>query len=284
MQKWIKIKQIFQYFLKIKATLHAASASYYIFLSILPASIILLNIVFSVPGLSDKLYDISASVLPADFLYLLDRIWLLLLQDRSISLFSFSVLTALWSISKGILAIMDGLSAVTEIKSDTIYWRRRLYASVYFFLFLLISLLAMTLILFGKELVLWLFAAFPNRTGLLEQLIRSRLVLFTVLLSVLFGFMYWLVLRRDLLFRSCWLGGMMSALVCMIFSLGFTIYSRYLSVYARSYGSLGHTILFMIWLHSCIILFFYGGVASKWINHKFLRVDHTKKDRNIDRS
>lgn len=277
MQKWIKFKRIFQYFQNTKAALHAASASYYLFLSIFPASIILLNIVLSVPGLSDKLYHISASVLPADFLDVLDRIWLLLLQDRSISLFSFSVLTALWSISKGVLAIMDGLSAVTETKTDGFYWHRRLHAAVYFFLFLLISFLSMTLVLFGKELILWLLTRYPNRTVLLEQLIRSRLVLFTALLSIIFGFMYWLVLKKKLMFRSCWLGGLLSALSCMIYSLGFSIYSRYLSAYARSYGTIGQTILFMIWLHGCIILFFYGGIASKWI-------DHTAMNRNTDRS
>ena len=67
---------------------------------------------------------------------------------------SLTILTLLWSASKGILSMMTGLNTIHEIEEKRNYFVLRFISSIYIGLMAVAVLFGMVLLLFGNSLLI----------------------------------------------------------------------------------------------------------------------------------
>lgn len=74
---------------------------------------------------------------------------------------SITILTLLWSASKGILSLMTGLNTIHEISEKRNYFVLRFISSIYIGLFAIAVLFGLILLLFGNSLLIQLYRFEP---------------------------------------------------------------------------------------------------------------------------
>ena len=182
--------------------------------------------------------------------------------NSTLTLLSLSAVTTLWSASRGILYISDGLDAVLQHHGKRRYLYRRVMSIVYFLLLALALSTMLTVHVFGETVMDACIRWFPHALDLAEALYHLRFFYFILIFGMVFSLIYWLFPRRALRFRCCLLSGMLTALGWIVISQLFSIYVNHFAGYIKLYGGIGLLILACIWLNFCILLFLYGAVLS----------------------
>ena len=263
MRRWESLRQLWAPFIRSPISLYAAGASFYMLLSALPASAFFLALLPYLPVTQTTWTQILEQAFPAPFLPIVFALLQAAAARRSAAMLSLSALTALWSASKGILALMDGLNAVLSMRHTKLYILRRLTAIAYFLL-LEAGLLAMLgLYVFGRQLLDGCLQWFPGFSELMRLLLQLRAVYTVLPFGFLFAAVFYFLPARRLRFRYCLAGGVFSAAGWLILSLGFSIYVNYISNMDRLYGGLGMMLLAAFWVHSCMVLVLCGGLLAQ---------------------
>ena len=255
---WSSLRRIWSPFQSCPAVIYAAAACFYLFLSMLPAFLFLSALLPYLPASEFHWNEILLEAIPDSFLPVLEGFWLPVSQNSSPAILSLSGLIVLWSASKGMGAIMDGIYAVLDEEVDISFFRRRFRAMGSFLLLLFSVFLMLGVYVFGEQFLTYL----PRWTKLTSWLIRLRPFYTMLLLIVEFSLMFWFLPGCRLPFRSCLAGAALSGAGWVLFSYGFSVYVDQFSHYQQLYGGIGLAILAAIWLQSCLALLLYGAKLS----------------------
>ncbi len=231
------LRQIWAPFSDSPSSTYAASACFYMLISLLPALLLSLSVLPYLP--LEPLWNL----LPQAFRPIADYVLELVQEADPVAAISLSAVITLWSASKGVMAISTGLNAVMGFSGEASFFKRRLHAMISFLL-----------------LLTCLFAL-PFVSGIL---VVPALWLF-------FSLLYWLLPKRRITFRCCCLGSILPTVGWLVLIWLFSIYVNYFSSYQRLYGSLGLLLMACIWLQWCILLLLYGGLLSKLVFEKKYR-------------
>ncbi len=257
-------------------TVFSASASLYIIIASVPFAILLLSLVqfllpfseteliFAVkPFLSPKLHFVAEALILELFL-------------RSKSIISISLISALWTASRGVSAISKGVRRVYAIDEPT-FFRAILKDSLNTLLLILMLILSLVILVFGSAA-----GAFLLEKNIVSQRALSffgafRAVVFLALLTMLFTFIYRLIAGRAMPFKSHIAGAVFSAVGWVIFSLGYEFYIERFANYSYIYGSLTAVVLLMLWLYFCMIIFLFGAEINRLLQKSIL--DKQRKEK-----
>lgn len=256
---FFKCKMIFDKYSKDEVGVYAAQASFFIILSAFPFLMLLLSMIQLVPlvRVSDLLTVIVDAV-PESLDAVVIRIVESLYSDSPMALFSVTALAALWSSSKGMLSIENGLNRIYGISNQRPYLIRRLVCTGYTIIFTVMCVLCLVLLVFGDTIYGVIMSTFPAFYDS-AALILSIRELISVPLLILFFLAVYTVLpyrKQDIRFQLP--GAVVSAVGWTAFSRVFSIYFRYFSTLAITYGSLTAVILFMLWVYFCLCILFIG--------------------------
>lgn len=256
------LKRLWEPFTACRASLYAAGASFYILLSVFPTALFLLSLLPYLPLSLGALVEAIEQVVPPPFHPVIDYVFDTVESSSTITLLSLSVLTTLWSASKGVLAIVDGLNAVLDREQELPYLRRRL-SSIVYFLVLAVALLTMLLLhVFGEALLAACGRWFPAAARVAAVIYHLRTPYLLFLFGLLFALIFYLFPRRAMEFRWCLLGGLGTAGCWLFISWAFSIYVNRYAGYVKLYGGIGLLLLTCVWLHICLLLFLYGARAT----------------------
>jgi len=258
MTKWDSLRRIWKPFQESGASVHASCACFYILLSFLPSAAFLLSALSYVPSVQSGTIGLLYQVIPEPFHPILHAALRNLLQSNSLTVLSAAGLTTLWSASKGIWAIMNGLDAMLNRERRSNYWKQRLRAIVMLTLFVVVLFMVLQLILFGSQLLQSLHAAFG-----ITDFLWLHLPLAALTLSVFFSLIYRFLPRQRYPFALCLKTGGLVALCWVLFSRFFSIYVRYFTTGATLYGGIGLLILSAVWMQFSMIQFLYGMLYTK---------------------
>lgn len=237
-------------------TVYAAQASFFVIISAVP----FLSLLISIAGL----------VIPADFtdfltgipLPVFDAILHDLRNAPNVPLLSVSAVTTLWSASRGIAAIRNGLERVYRAGREQGFFVHRLKSLVSTLLFIALITAVVTLMLFGNSVSEWL-----RLRRMSDALLRLRTPLFIAALCILFTGMYSSTARRSRHIRNGILphlpGGIVSSVGWMLFSWGYSLYITHFPGASYIYGSLAAICLIMLWLYFCMIILLLGAEVNK---------------------
>ena len=246
---------------------YAAQTAFFIILSFIPFLVVLLTMIKYLPFTGDDAVRAMMGFLPPaihDFIAaVIDEVF----QKTSATLLSISVITALWSASKGFMAIIRGLSAIAGKPVIKNYVLTRILSVFYTLIFSLVLLLTLLLFGFGNQIYLLVEEKIPFLKDAAFLIISLRTAVFLLALFGYFLFLYVSIPRRKKKLRDCVPGAFLSAGGWLGFSYLYSVYIDRLSDYSAMYGSLTAVVLCMVWLYFCMYIMFIGAEVNVFLEH-----------------
>lgn len=243
-------------------TAFSAQAAFFTILSFFPFVIVLLSLTRFFPITPQDMIGLVRTYLPKQYSAALIPIIRSLNGKLTTTYMSFTILTLLWSASKGILSMMTGLNTIHEIEEKRNYFILRFISSIYIGFMAIAVLFGMILLLFGNSLLLQLYRFQPvlENQHLFFAGIRFFLAFFTFLIVfiVLFKFLpsdkfrIWHVLPGALLTSIGWI----------VLSFAFSIYFDNFTMFNIMYGGLTSILMTLMWLYFCMMILFIGAEVN----------------------
>lgn len=242
--------------------LHAAYAGYFIIMSAFPALLMLLSILRFTGIQVESLVALMDDFLPRALMDTVEELVYSTWANSSGTVLGVSALTALWSASRGVFGLLQGLNAVYDVWEDRGYLYTRGISFVYTFLFGLVLLLTLFLHVFGSTILSWLSMVDNAVVIFLMDLVDLRFFLLLFLQSLIFTLMFMVLPNERNRFWDSLPGGILSSIGWLVFSDIFSIYVENFNSYSNIYGSVYALALGMLWLYCCMSILFYGGALN----------------------
>lgn len=245
----------------------SAQLAYFFLLSVFPFLLFLVTLLGFFPIDDRAFIEYIAAYLPNDVVSMIETNLTNILNNRSGSLLSVSIIGTLWSASNGFNAITRSFNKAYRVEENRSFILNRLIAIGLMVGLIFMIAIALLLSVFGKVLGEQLFAF----TGLDEYLnvwniIRWGVTSITFFIALLF--IYKLAPNEKVLFRHALTGAIFATVFWQLTSLAFSLYVNTLGNYSATYGSLGTVIVLMIWFYLFGIIITTGGVLNAFIKER----------------
>ena len=167
---------------------------------------------------------------------------------------------ALWSAGRGMFSVARGLNRVHGRGEKRWYVISRLICSGYTVIFILVCVMSLGLLVFGRFIQAILEERLPLVAEVTGHIISFRALWVAVVLMVFFLGIYTFVPDKRLSLKSQIPGAVFSTVGWLCFSLAFSLYFTYIggNNYSYMYGSLTAIVLFLLWLYFCMCILFLG--------------------------
>lgn len=256
-----KLRLLWDPFVHPMISTYSAAVSFHLLMSSLPAAVLLISLL---PYLSPLiLTSVKIIGVPSTIISLLRY-----MTERSLSAgtsltISLSAVFTIWSASRGILSLLDGINASMHTKRLTGFFRRRVVAAFYFLFLGIALLLSLLVLIFGDTLLSFVLQYDSAPIKVITTIFRLRGVVTTLLLGTLFSLMYRVLPSVKRPFRLCVQSGYFSASAWVVFSIAFSIYVDNFSNFPKLYGSIGGIALTALWLRICVTVLLEGAVLIR---------------------
>lgn len=245
--------------------LYAANASFFIILSLFPTVMLIVSILPYIGFSDNDLLSAIMGIVPSVFEPLLARIIHDMSSNTTTALISISALTAVWSSSRGVYYIHQGINAIYQVREKRNYFLRRLLCMFYMVLFLIALVLTLVIHGFGQEVAAFCESKNVPILRLFAKLLQFRELIVFGLLTMFFTAVFCVFPSRRVRIREAIPGAVLAALGWLIFTYGFSFYVREFNSYSVLYGSISVIAVAMLWLYICISIIFYGSVTNLWL-------------------
>lgn len=250
---------------RMNISFQGAYTAYFMILAMFPALLLVLSCL-RLTGLTvEDLMGLVSQLLPEALVDTAEGLIYNTYRNGTSAVAGLSVVTLLWSSSKGIYALLTGLNAIYDAEEDRGYVYTRAISVVYALLFLAVLVLTLVLHVFGNALLDLLYGIENPLVMFLVDLIDLHGILLISLQTLLFTAIYMVLPNKRNGFWDSLPGALFSAVGWSVFSSLYSIYVTHFTRISNIYGSV-YTIAFsMLWLYCCICILFYGGAFNKWL-------------------
>lgn len=262
----MKVWNSAKYYAKRFGTYHistfAASASFFIMTAILPLLMLALSIIGFTPLSTEDFINALQLIVPTSLrplvTYLAES-----LMTASATALSVSLVATLWSASKSMLGLLDGLNAIADVEDTRNFIFKRIICMGYILVLILGLMVNLGLRVFGHHILELLERTAPGLAQIFSSLMELRgLTLFAVL-ALVFLLIYTFFPNKKMKVLQQIPGALFTSLSWLLFSLLFSIYVNQAAT-TSLYGSLTTVILAMLWLYFCMYLVFLGAVLNNF--------------------
>ena len=238
----------------------AAALSYYFVFALAPTLLFLTALLGLAPGrnLMDEFFEQIGPIVPADALEVIQRIYEEAAADSSGGLISAGVVVALWSASRGMLAVMSSVNAAFGIREKRVWWRQRLAA---------VGLTVGVSVMATAGLLLLVFGAEFGH-GMAERLGLGWAFLSGWALARWLAIAAFAMTSASLLYRVApavrrpwrWIsaGSLFTMLGWTVVSQGVNLYVGRFAGANAVYGSLGGVVVLMLWMYFNFVVLLVG--------------------------
>lgn len=263
-----KIKRYLKRILLLNIPLYASHASFFIALSVFPTLVLLMGLVRYTGLEADLLTEMLHGVLPTALMPAAQRLIRNTYQSSTGTLLSLSALVALWSASRGLHGLRDGLNAIYGVEENRGYFRTRFLSVVYTLAFLLTLVLTLVLHVFGTTIQQWLPISESPVLRFLDGVVDLRFFLLLGIQTAVFCAMFAVLPNKRSKFRDIFPGAVFASIGWLVFSQLYSIYVERFAGLSTVYGNVYAVALSLLWLYFCICIVFYGGALNRFLqNH-----------------
>ncbi|MEY8326829.1 YihY/virulence factor BrkB family protein [Lachnospiraceae bacterium 54-11] len=259
----------------------AASTAFFLFLSLIPALMLLCAILPYTPVTKANLMYLAREITPDAMDALLVSI-ISDVYDKSVGIISVTVVATLWSAGKGVLALMRGLNAINDVEENRNYLLLRIVASLYLILMIFAVLLSLLIMVFGNSLIRLIEGFVPQTSYLFDVLIHFRTPLVWAVLTVIIALMYAYVPGTRQGFKIQLPGAVFAAVAWSIMTWAFSLYVDEFNGFTM-YGNLTTIIILMLWLYAAMYIILAGAFINRYFKPAFqffIGKKHTDRKRN----
>lgn len=251
---------------------YSAQAGFYIIMSFFPFVMFLLTLLQFLPFTRSQLVDVLEMLIPSAvsryIIPIIDEVY----ETSTGAILSLTIVVTLWTASRGIVAIKDGLNRVKRINEKRNALLMRIKCILYIILFALSIILLLAFYVFGKQIAVRLETVFPALSGLLGSLLSVRMTVSVSFLTLIFMIIYKVLPDKKSSLVKELPGAVVAAFGWVFFSLLFSYYIDNLSNMTATYGSLTTIVLCMIWLLFCMFILLMGEELNCVVNGERVKV------------
>lgn len=266
-----KLKNYIRRIIALNIPLYASHASFFIALSVFPTLVLLMGLLRYTGLDAELLTEMLHGVLPTALMPAAQRLIRNTYQSSTGTLLSLSAVVALWSASRGIHGLRDGLNAIYEVTENRGYIRTRILSVGYTLAFLLTLLLTLVLHVFGTSIQQWLPISENPLLRFLNSIVDLRFFLLLAIQTALFSAMFAVFPNKRSRFRDVFPGAVLASIGWLVFSQLYSIYVERFAGLSTVYGNVYAVALSLLWLYFCICIVFYGGA----LNHLLQKTEST---------
>lgn len=236
----------------------AAQAAFFIILSFFPFVMFLLTLLNYLPISVETLQTYVAGIFPGTIHNILQTVLAELVEKSSGTILSVTVITALWSASRGMLALVRGLNAVYGYKETRNYVLIRSISMLYTLGFAALLIITLVVLVFGNQLYQLVISKLPFLSDLVLVIMSLRFLVTMAVLTLFFLLMYLLIPNRKSNILMELPGALLTAAGWLGISFLFSVYIDHMDGYSYTYGSLTTLAICMLWLYFCMYILFIG--------------------------
>lgn len=249
-------------------TAFGAMSAFFILLSVFPFMIFFLTLTRYLPFTKDDLINIMVHMLSFEqknmVVSLVNEIYL----KTGASVFTLSIIAALWSASKGAYSIIKGLDSVYDIDDNRNFVMLRILGIFYTIIFAFMIIAMLVLWVFGNVLYDYVNSRFPVLASVTGMFLHKRMILTIVALTLLFMVIYRFVPDRKSSFLHQWPGALIASVGWMVISFVCSIYMNGFGSFSYVYGSMAGIMILLLWLYFCMSMIFYGAEINYFLENK----------------
>ena len=250
---------------RLRVSVHAAHACYFIVLAVFPTLLLLLGLLRYTGLAVDSLVDILRGVIPAALMDSAERLIVNTYRSTTGTVLSISFLTALWSAGRGVYGLLTGLNAIYDVEENRGYFYTRAISVFYTFLFIVVLLLTLVLHVFGASIMQALSVEDSPVLYLVAKIIDQRFFVLLGVQTVLFTAVFMVFPNKRNSLKQSLPGAVLASIGWLVFSDLYTIYVERYATLSNVYGSVYAVALSMLWLYCCVSILFYGGVLNRYL-------------------
>ena len=258
---YFEVRKFSLMYKELEVSAHAAAASFYLFLSIIPLIGLFLTIIPYSPITQEQLVKFLSLILPASLDAFIDAVTLQMYGQGPLFLI-LSAVVLVWSAGKGMQSITRGLNAVNGVKNEKrSFFVLRAEACLYTTILVVLMILSVAITFIGRYVLTRMMevtgANLKVYIGLLENRYLFEWILLAAFFSVLYG---WVPYHKNWPHRM-WRGGLFAGVTCTLFSWAFSFYLEHFHGFSM-YGSMATIMITMFWIFGFMTLFFAGALLN----------------------
>jgi len=252
------LKALYYKFFENDTAALSAQVSYYLILSFFPFLIFLVTLISYTEIVNIDYLEMLKNFLPLGVYELIFNLVQDVLNTRTRTLISISMLGTIWSASLGMLAFMHGMNRAYKKKETRPFWKVRALSVLFTLALALILSLSFVLVVFGEILGRYLINALmlPVSTDIIWDIFRYVFSIVTLILVFMLFYLY--IPNCKLTIRGVLPGAILSTVGWHIISAVFAFYVNNFANYSKIYGSIGAIIALLIWIYWSSIIVFLG--------------------------
>ncbi len=263
------VKCITERFKRDNLNEYAAYSALFIVLSFVPFLMLILTIINKFPIFSDTgAYDIN--LFSDDVTAFFQQILAETEQKATGALLSVSTIVALWSASRALIGLINGLNRNHREKETTGIKRLRIAADYLMIFFIVAALIMLFLLVCGLAILDRILLCFPAMENLDGFWFSMRWAVGFCILILLFLFLYTALPIHKGKPISKLPGAVFSAAGWVGFSALYSFYINHFADYSRLYGSLTTIVLLILWLYICMYILFLGEELNIMLSSKYI--------------
>jgi membrane protein len=258
---------------------YAASSAFFLFISLVPVfSLVCCLIPFT--NLTESfVVNLLTDLSPAMFD---DFVESLVVQayDTTGGTITIAAVVLLWTASKSIMALVQGLNVVNDVKEKRNYFHIRIVCCFYMIIMVLATVFSLALMVFGKSIIegtlnLTVGEMHEFLELVYDVLMRPRWLYSILILTLVFGLIYAYLPNKKLHYREQLPGAVVVAVAWTVFSYAFSIYAQRTSRMSI-YGSMSIAVIAMLWMYGCIYMLLLGAYLNRYFRPVTLVLAHPK--------
>lgn len=246
---------------------YAAQSAYFFMLSMIPIILLLLTLVQFTPVTKADVMTAVLQVFPSSVSEMVISI-VNQVYNQSATIIPLTILVALWSAGKGVLAMNSGLNSIYKCHETRNYIVLRIRATFYTLIFIGVIVLLLLGSVFGNILSLFISEHIPLLNSVAEAVIEKRTIVSSVVLVLASIFVYKFLPNRKDDYKNQIPGAIFSAIGWLTLSWIFSVYVDIFQGFSDMYGSLTTIILIMLWLYFCMYSILLGAEINKFCAEK----------------
>ena len=265
-----KIKNITDKIAEDHISAYAAQSAFFIMLSLVPILLLLMTLVRFTPitqaDIMTAAYELFPKTVSSTIISIVNEVY-----SQTGTAISVSLLVALWSAGKGVLAISNGLNTIRGQIETRNYIFLRLRAAIYTVLFLLAIILSLVFLGFGNSISMLVNQYVPVFQYVMDFIIETRTIIMILVLIVFSLSIYMFLPNKRRRLRSQFPGAIFTAFGWTLASFIFSVYMDIFKGFSNMYGSLTTIVIIMLWLYFCMYVMLLGGemndLLEQWVDN-----------------
>lgn len=236
---------------------YASQGALYVIMSMMPCILLFLTLIQFTHVTQDNIITAVLEVFPTAISGMLVSI-VNEVYSKSTSVIPLTAIVTMWSASRGVLAMTNGMNFVYGSEETRGYIYLRLRSTIYTVIFLASIVFTLTLLVFGNSISLTVHKYAPLLTPLVDVIISVRVVIAICFLTLVFAVAYTFLPDKKLSLIGQCPGAIFTTLCWLMCSFALSIYVDLFTGCSDMYGSLTTIVLIMLWLNYCMYFMLLG--------------------------